>query len=115
MKKLTIIIALMALGTTVSVAQSNETSKQTRSGTTVERSNDAAQMQRLENMQRLEGTVTTEKTPVQNVPTQEQLDASIAELEKHIHENDGKEGFDKAAYQRRLDYLHKKKAESTPR
>lgn len=110
MKKFTAIFAFIGLGTSLSFAQTTESSVESRSGKTVEKSNEA-QVQRLENMQRLEGNVSTERTPVKTVPTLEQLDASIAELEKHIQNNEGKEGFDKAAYQRRLEYLQKKKAE----
>jgi hypothetical protein len=43
----------------------------------------------------------------------EDIDRGIEELQRVLKENEGKEGFQKEAYQKRLDYLNKLKVEQT--
>lgn len=117
MKKMFALVALTTF--TVSMAQAQSRSQNeaqpTRTGVEAGKVSEADR-ERVKNAQRIDaGAVqlnSQQPAASKTQAPQRDIDAAIADLERHIRENDGKEGFNKEAYNKRLDYLRAKKAEA---
>ena len=99
--QLTVALAFLAVGT--SMAQSTEAPKRSEAKAVQAT---PAEAQRLQNATRINAAATTDKSQIkQHKPSQEQVNAGIARLEQLIKEQEGKEGFNREAYDKRLTYL----------
>ncbi|MCF8257220.1 MAG: hypothetical protein K9J06_06685 [Flavobacteriales bacterium] len=97
MKKLVILSAIAMFSGAMAQAQSN--------------GNNAATPAKVESKETLKPAVKGEAAPVDPRTQLEQLDRSIVELEKFINENHTREGFDRAAYDNRLNILRNRSKE----
>ena len=114
------VLAFVALTTfTVSMAQAQSRSKNeaqpARTGVEAGKVSEADR-ERVKNAQRIDAGATqlNGQRPASSKAqvSERDIDAAIADLERHIRENEGKEGFNKEAYGKRLEYLRTKKAEA---
>lgn len=111
MKKIFALVAVGSLAVTAAHAQSAE-QRTARTGEAVERVAPANTNQ-LQPVKRLDNSaISTQSTTTAARPqmSPEKIDASILMLENRIRENEAKEGFDKAAYEQRLQYLRSLKS-----
>lgn len=95
--------AVLVILTTTAVQAQSATQPQSESSKVK-----ATQIQRLDNADKLKAA-----TPAKPAVKMEDIDRGIEELQRVLKENEGKEGFQKEAYQKRLDYLNKLKVEQT--
>jgi hypothetical protein len=95
--------AVLVILTTTAVQAQSATQPQSESSKVK-----ATQIQRVDNADKLKAA-----TPAKPAVKMEDIDRGIEELQRVLKENEGKEGFQKEAYQKRLDYLNKLKVEQT--
>lgn len=96
--------AMFVLSATVAIAQSNDLKdKQTRPADNSKQTVTPTQVKRVENADKLKSgePINAGSSKV----SQENVQRGIEEIERVMKENEGKEGFRKDDYQKRLDHL----------
>lgn len=112
MKFLLVLTASLAVSTTLVHAQSKtEGSKSATEVAPAQQKRATAQPLKVESADKLQ--VAQPENQKRAQVSMEDIDRGIAEINRKMVENEGKEGFQKEAYQKRLDYLNKLKAEQT--
>lgn len=111
MKKMLTLVVAAVLCTTVVQAQSQERLSKKETAPTIKAT--STQITKTEGRENLKAGTPVQQEADKASVRQEDIERGIADIERVMKENEGKEGFQKEAYQKRLDYL-KSKRTSTP-